>query len=48
VKEVQLITDGSCIGNPNAGGWAWILNRIDATPLPLTGARQQAAGAEAL
>jgi ribonuclease HI len=25
VKQVQLITDGSCIGNPGPGGWAYIL-----------------------
>jgi ribonuclease HI len=25
VKKVQLITDGSCIGNPGRGGWAAIL-----------------------
>jgi ribonuclease HI len=24
-KKVQLITDGSCIGNPGRGGWACIL-----------------------
>lgn len=25
VKHVQLITDGSCLGNPGPGGWAFIL-----------------------
>jgi ribonuclease HI len=25
VKRVQLITDGSCLGNPGPGGWAAIL-----------------------
>jgi ribonuclease HI len=25
MKKVQLITDGSCIGNPGPGGWACIL-----------------------
>jgi ribonuclease HI len=25
VKKVQLITDGSCLGNPGPGGWAAIL-----------------------
>ena len=25
MKQVQLITDGSCIGNPGKGGWACIL-----------------------
>ena len=25
LKQVQLITDGSCIGNPGPGGWACIL-----------------------
>jgi ribonuclease HI len=25
VKNVQLITDGACIGNPGPGGWACIL-----------------------
>ena len=25
LKKVQLITDGSCIGNPGPGGWACIL-----------------------
>jgi ribonuclease HI len=25
LKQVELITDGSCLGNPGAGGWAAIL-----------------------
>jgi ribonuclease HI len=25
VKSVELITDGSCLGNPGRGGWAYIL-----------------------
>ena len=25
MKEVQLITDGACLGNPGKGGWACIL-----------------------
>jgi ribonuclease HI len=25
LKRVQLITDGSCLGNPGPGGWAYIL-----------------------
>jgi ribonuclease HI len=25
LKEVQLITDGACLGNPGPGGWASIL-----------------------
>ncbi|MGH9593180.1 MAG: RNase H family protein, partial [Bryobacteraceae bacterium] len=25
MKSVQLITDGSCLGNPGPGGWACIL-----------------------
>lgn|SRR5277367_2056837 len=25
MKKVQIITDGSCLGNPGAGGWACIL-----------------------
>ncbi|WP_180541631.1 ribonuclease HI [Nevskia soli] len=25
MKKVQLITDGSCIGNPGRGGWACVL-----------------------
>jgi ribonuclease HI len=26
MKKVQLITDGSCLGNPGPGGWACILD----------------------
>ena len=29
MKNVQLITDGSCIGNPGPGGWACILRYGD-------------------
>ncbi len=29
MKKVQLITDGSCIGNPGPGGWACILRYGD-------------------
>ena len=29
MKKVQLITDGACIGNPGAGGWAAILRYGD-------------------
>ena len=29
MKHVQLITDGSCIGNPGKGGWACILRYGD-------------------
>lgn len=25
MKKIQLVTDGSCIGNPGPGGWACIL-----------------------
>ena len=25
MKQVTLITDGACIGNPGPGGWAYIL-----------------------
>lgn len=25
MKNVQLITDGACIGNPGPGGWAYVL-----------------------
>jgi ribonuclease HI len=25
LKTIQLITDGSCLGNPGPGGWAYIL-----------------------
>ncbi len=29
MKRVQIITDGSCIGNPDPGGWACILRSGD-------------------
>ncbi|MGD0499348.1 MAG: ribonuclease HI [Bryobacteraceae bacterium] len=29
MKKVQIITDGSCLGNPGAGGWAAILRYND-------------------
>ncbi len=29
MKEVQLFTDGSCLGNPGNGGWACILRLQD-------------------
>ncbi|MBI3209276.1 MAG: ribonuclease HI [Candidatus Solibacter usitatus] len=29
LKKVQIITDGSCIGNPGPGGWACILRHGD-------------------
>jgi ribonuclease HI len=25
MKQVQLITDGACLGNPGPGGWAYIM-----------------------
>ena len=25
MKQVKIITDGSCLGNPGRGGWACIL-----------------------
>ena len=25
MKSVQLITDGSCLGNPGPGGWAYVI-----------------------
>ena len=25
MKQIQLITDGACLGNPGPGGWAYIL-----------------------
>ena len=30
-KQVQLITDGACLGNPGPGGWACILRYGDHT-----------------
>jgi ribonuclease HI len=29
MKQVQLITDGACLGNPGPGGWAYILRYKD-------------------
>lgn len=29
MKKIQLIADGSCIGNPGPGGWACILRCED-------------------
>lgn len=29
MKQVQLITDGACLGNPGPGGWACILRYKD-------------------
>jgi len=36
VKQVQLTTDGSCLGNPGPGGWACIL-RCENAERELTG-----------
>ena len=30
MKSVKLFSDGSCLGNPGAGGWAYILQYGDA------------------
>jgi ribonuclease H len=40
VKSVKLFSDGSCLGNPGAGGWAYILQYGDAI--------KKASGAEAM
>lgn len=40
MKSVKLFSDGSCLGNPGAGGWAYILQYGDAT--------KKASGAEAM
>jgi ribonuclease HI len=40
MKKVQLITDGSCIGNPGPGGWACIL-RYEGQQRELTGCNPQ-------
>jgi ribonuclease HI len=40
VKKVQLITDGSCLGNPGPGGWACIL-RYNAHTREMYGAEKQ-------
>ena len=37
MKQVQLITDGSCLGNPGPGGWGAIL-RYGETEKELSGA----------
>jgi ribonuclease HI len=29
MKQVRLITDGACVGNPGRGGWAYILRHGD-------------------
>ncbi|MDX2149266.1 MAG: ribonuclease HI [Bryobacteraceae bacterium] len=29
MKQIQLITDGACLGNPGRGGWAYILRYKD-------------------
>jgi len=29
MKQIVLITDGACIGNPGPGGWACILRYVD-------------------
>jgi ribonuclease HI len=31
MKQVKVITDGACIGNPGPGGWACILRYADRT-----------------
>lgn len=40
MKQVQVITDGSCLGNPGRGGWAAIL-RYGAHKKELSGAEKQ-------
>jgi len=40
VKSVKLFSDGSCLGNPGAGGWAYILQYGNAI--------KKASGAEAM
>ena len=40
MKSVKLFSDGSCLGNPGAGGWAYILQYGNAI--------KKASGAEAL
>jgi len=40
MKSVQLITDGSCIGNPGPGGWACIL-RYEGEERELSGSEAQ-------
>ena len=45
MKKVQLITDGSCIGNPGPGGWACIL-RYEGQKRDLTGCNPQTTNKE--
>ena len=40
MKSVKLFSDGSCLGNPGAGGWAYIVQYGDAL--------KKASGAEAM
>ena len=40
MKSVKLFSDGSCLGNPGAGGWAYILQYGNAI--------KKASGAEAM
>nr|WP_314217276.1 ribonuclease HI [uncultured Campylobacter sp.] len=40
MKSVKLFSDGSCLGNPGAGGWAYILQYGNAV--------KKASGAEAM
>lgn len=40
MKQVQIVTDGSCIGNPGPGGWACIL-RCDSEERELSGGEAQ-------
>lgn len=40
MKQVTLITDGSCLGNPGPGGWACIL-RYGADAKELSGGAEQ-------
>ena len=40
MKSVKLFSDGSCLGNPGTGGWAYILQYGDAI--------KKASGAEAM
>lgn len=40
MKKVQIITDGSCIGNPGPGGWACIL-RYEGEECELSGSEAQ-------
>jgi ribonuclease HI len=36
MRNITLVTDGSCLGNPGPGGWACILRSVD-TETELTG-----------